>query len=126
MLPTLANKNVYLFVCFIPSFPPFYFPLSSLPFLIPLLLLFLLSLFAAHRHLQQHITLLLSITIGKTCMHSFFLHSLSLPPLSLDGGRLGALAAQRGLQQQLHVKLASPHSLQCNSSLLRRGKVICL
>lgn len=48
------------------------------------------------------------------------------PSLLLYGGRLGALGAQRELQQQLHVKLASPHSLQCNSSLLRRGKVICL
>lgn len=53
---------------------------------------------------------------------------LLLSPIfpSLGEGRLGVLAAQRGLQQQLHVKLASPHSLQCNSSLLRRAKVICL
>lgn len=59
---------------------------------------------------------------------SFFLFLLLSPSLSerMEGWRLGAFAAQPGLQQQLHVKLASPHSLQCNFSLLRRKRVICL
>lgn len=125
----------FLPILFIPSFPLFIIsPFSFIPLFLPSCLASFilgitvrrLNVFSAHRCLQQQITLLLF----QSFIHPFFLLSLSLlglpTSLSLDGGRLGALAAQRGLQQQLHVKLASPHSLQCNSSLLRRGKVICL
>lgn len=76
---------------------------------------------------QQTNVLLQQITFSPSS-NRFFLFLLLSPSLSerMEGWRLGAFAAQPGLQQQLHVKLASPHSLQCNFSLLRRKRVICL
>lgn len=128
------------FLPFLPSFTLLPYVLSSFfsvfhPLLFSSLLVVLsteeekLKVFSAHRRLQQQITSLISsnpLYILPPLFLSSSSSSSSSLCLSVDGGRLGALAAQRGLQQQLHVKLASPHSLQCNSSLLRRGKVICL
>lgn len=143
---SLFSSFIFLLSPLPPFLPPFFLSsinLSSFHYLSSFLVSFFPSFFSFLAGLTARRLKVFQRADGRGNKWLFFFFSLFLPiiysffpplplffppplSLSLDGGRLGALAAQRGLQQQLHVKLASPHSLQCNSSLLRRGKVICL